>query len=73
MTRPSLAAHRHAKILIVEDEPRFREFLARTLTDWGLAPDAARMRFNRLLPKLANHIRMLGEGRLDELLASDGA
>jgi len=40
--------------------------------DLQLAPDAARMRFQRLLPKLANHIRMLGEGRLDELLGSDG-
>src|SRR5688572_24883117 len=41
--------------------------------DLDLAPDAARMRFHRLLPKLANHIRLLGEGRLDELLDSDGA
>lgn len=41
--------------------------------DLHLAPDAARMRFNRLLPKLANHIRSIGEGRLDELLGSDGA
>ena len=41
--------------------------------DLDLAPDAARMRFHRLLPKLANHIRLLGEGRLDELLGSDGA
>ena len=40
--------------------------------DLDLAPDAARMRFHRLLPKLANHIRLLGEGRLDELLGSDG-
>lgn len=40
--------------------------------DLDLAPDAARMRFHRLLPKLANHIRWLGEGRLDELLGSDG-
>jgi DNA-binding NtrC family response regulator len=42
MTRPTLAAHRNAKILVVEDEPRFREFLTRTLSDWGLSPDAAR-------------------------------
>jgi len=41
--------------------------------DLDMAPDAARMRFHRLLPKLANHIRLLGEGRLDELLGSDGA
>jgi RNA polymerase sigma factor (sigma-70 family) len=41
--------------------------------DLDLAPDAARMRFHRLLPKLANRIRLLSEGRLDELLGSDGA
>lgn len=41
--------------------------------DLEMAPDAARMRFHRLLPKLANHIRLLGEGRLDDLLGSDGA
>lgn len=41
--------------------------------DLELAPDAARMRFQRLLPRLANHVRLLGEGRLDELLGSDGA
>jgi RNA polymerase sigma factor (sigma-70 family) len=41
--------------------------------DLNLAPDAARMRFHRLLPKLANHIRLLGEGRLDELLGIDGS
>ena len=35
----------------------------------GLSQDAARMRFHRLLPKLANHIRMLSEGRLDDLLS----
>jgi RNA polymerase sigma factor (sigma-70 family) len=39
--------------------------------DLHLAPDAARMRFQRLLPKLANHIRLLGEGRIDELLDGD--
>jgi RNA polymerase sigma factor (sigma-70 family) len=41
--------------------------------DLDLAPDAARMRFQRLLPKLANRMRLLCEGRLDELLGSDGA
>ena len=39
----------------------------------GLAPDTARMRFQRLLPKLANHIRVLREGRVEELLALDGS
>ena len=35
----------------------------------GLTPDAARMRFNRLVPELANLIRRLREGQIDELLA----
>lgn len=33
-----------------------------------LSPDAARMRFNRLIPELANVIRRLREGQIDELL-----
>jgi RNA polymerase sigma factor (sigma-70 family) len=36
----------------------------------GLAPDAARMRFSRLMPDLANLIRRLKEGQVDELLES---
>lgn len=42
-------------------------------SELGLSPDAARMRFQRLMPKLANHIRVLREGRVDELLASEGS
>ncbi len=38
----------------------------------GLSADAARMRYHRLLPKLANHIRVLREGRVDELLEGEG-
>jgi len=35
-----------------------------------LSPDAARMRFNRLMPELANLIRRLREGRVDDLLSN---
>ncbi len=35
----------------------------------GITPDAARMRFHRLMPELANLIRRLQEGRVDELIA----
>jgi RNA polymerase sigma factor (sigma-70 family) len=38
----------------------------------GWSQDAARMRFQRLLPKLANQIRVLSEGRIDELLGDEG-
>lgn len=37
-----------------------------------LSPDAARMRYHRLLPKLANHVRVLKEGRVEALLAESG-
>ena len=37
----------------------------------GMEPDTARMRYKRLLPRLANHIRLLREGRVDELLADE--
>ncbi|MCC7014136.1 MAG: sigma-70 family RNA polymerase sigma factor [Planctomycetes bacterium] len=37
-----------------------------------MTPDAARMRFKRVMPKLANRIRMLREGRIDELLEQFG-
>ena len=33
-------------------------------------PDAARMRFHRLMPEVANLVRRLREGRVDELLGS---
>ena len=32
----------------------------------GLAPDAARMRFNRALPKLAMKVQQLQRGQIDE-------
>jgi RNA polymerase sigma-70 factor (ECF subfamily) len=51
------------------DNLEFAEIGARL----GLAADAARMRFQRALPKLANKIQMLQRGELDELaLGSDG-
>lgn len=34
-----------------------------------ITPDAARMRFNRLMPELANLIRRLREGHVDDLLS----
>jgi hypothetical protein len=37
----------------------------------GLAPDAARMRYQRLLPRLANYVRKLREGKIDELLVEE--
>lgn len=37
----------------------------------GLSPDAARMRFQRLLPRMANHVRKLREGRVEELSLDD--
>jgi len=39
----------------------------------GLTADAARMRYSRLLPKLANHVRLLKEGRVEALLEENGA
>ncbi len=38
----------------------------------GLSPDAARMRYPRLMAKVANHIRVLREGRVDDLLDETG-
>lgn len=38
----------------------------------GMRADATRMRFQRALVKLANSIRQLREGRIDELLQSTG-
>jgi len=38
-------------------------------SDLEIAPDAARMRFNRLMPELANLIRRLREGHVDDLLS----
>lgn len=37
----------------------------------GISPNAARMRFQRLLPRVANRIRMLQEGRVEEMLDPD--
>jgi RNA polymerase sigma-70 factor (ECF subfamily) len=42
-------------------------------SDLGMTPDAARMRFNRLMPELANLIRRLREGHVDDLLSGTGA
>jgi len=42
-------------------------------TELGLSPDAARVRYHRLLPKLANHVRVLKEGRVEALLSESGA
>jgi len=39
-------------------------------SELGGTPDSARMRFNRLIPELANLIRRLREGQVDELLSS---
>lgn len=39
----------------------------------GMAADAARMRYQRLRPKLANRIRMINEGRIDQLLVGESA
>jgi RNA polymerase sigma factor (sigma-70 family) len=64
----------------LEDEEDRRLTLLAAVEEWswreigdelGIAPDAARMRFHRLLPRLANHVRLLSEGRLDELLADE--
>jgi RNA polymerase sigma-70 factor (ECF subfamily) len=38
-------------------------------SDLQVTPDAARMRFNRLMPELANMIRRLREGHVDDLLS----
>jgi RNA polymerase sigma factor (sigma-70 family) len=68
------------ELLAGEDDRRLMLLAAVEERSWkeigaelGIAPDAARMRFHRLLPKLANHVRRLGEGRLDELLDEGGA
>jgi RNA polymerase sigma factor (sigma-70 family) len=39
----------------------------------GLTASAARMRYQRLLPRLANHVRLLQEGRVEDLLAEHRA
>lgn len=63
-------------------EPERRLVLARVLdeTPWealaaelGTTPDAARMRFHRLMPEVANLVRRLREGRVDELLGGPPA
>lgn len=51
----------------VEEQPW--EVIAEEL---GLSADAARQRFRRAQPRLANHIRLLQGGRIDELLDSVG-
>jgi RNA polymerase sigma factor (sigma-70 family) len=60
------ADDRRLVLLAAVEEASWREIG----DDLGIGQDAARMRFHRLLPKLANHIRMLGEGRIDDLLAN---
>lgn len=50
--------------LRVVDQAPWEEVAA----ELGMTPDAARMRFNRLMPELANLIRRLREGKVDELL-----
>ena len=37
----------------------------------GLVPHTARMRYERLLPRLATYIRSLQQGRVDDLLGED--
>lgn len=37
-----------------------------------LQPDTVRMRYSRALPRLANHVRRLREGRIEDLLGSSG-
>ena len=60
------AAERRLVLLRVVDQAGWEEIAAET----GLSPDAARMRFNRLIPELANVIRRLREGQIDELLGT---
>mgnify|MGYP001464888312 CR=1 FL=1 len=52
--------------LVAVDECGWAEVGAR----FNLAPDAARMRYKRVLPRLANYMRRLREGGVDELLAA---
>ena len=51
--------------LRVVDQASWEEIAA----ELQMTPDAARMRFNRLIPELANLIRRLREGQVDDLLA----
>ncbi len=52
-------------VLLAAVEERSWEEIGQEL---GLGPDAARMRYRRLLPKIANHVRLLKEGRVEALL-----
>jgi DNA-directed RNA polymerase specialized sigma24 family protein len=55
---------RRLVLLRVIDQASWEE----VASDLELTPDAARMRFNRLMPELANLIRRLREGHVDDLL-----
>lgn len=83
VTRPSIAADRNQKRdwirLAIELLPPDDRTIVR-MREWqgssfgaiaehlGIAEDAARMRFNRLLPKLAKHVESLREGRIGDLI-----
>lgn len=58
---------RQLVLLAAMDERSWPEIGA----ELGLSADAARMRYRRLLPKLANHIRVLRAGRVDDLLEGE--
>ncbi len=83
VTRPSAAADRNQakdwirlaiELLPAEERAivQMREWrgcsFAEIGTELGIAEDAARMRFRRVLPKLARHVEQLREGQLDDLL-----
>jgi RNA polymerase sigma factor (sigma-70 family) len=59
-------AERRLVLLRVVDQAPWETVAA----ELGITQDAARMRFNRLIPELANLIRRLREGHVDDLLAS---
>jgi RNA polymerase sigma factor (sigma-70 family) len=70
----------HLGMQFLEDQEREivwqRQFLERNFaeiaTDFDMTPDAVRMRFHRTLLRLATLVQRLQQGRLDELLATDG-
>ena len=59
-------SERRLVLLRVVEQASWEEIAAELLN----TPDAVRMRFNRLIPELANLIRRLREGQVDDLLSS---
>jgi DNA-directed RNA polymerase specialized sigma24 family protein len=59
---------RRLVLLRVVDQASWEEIAV----ELGLSADAARMRLKRLIPELANVIRRLREGQIDELCPARG-